>query len=121
MEVQIPNACSIVSMRELLDDPTWGPEEYCWMVYQDGGLLGEKTVMLERYAPVKVWFGGGLSGDQESAEIYNDTGTQSLSPDEKVIISYATGEGRAHMECIRVKALVSHGDKNISGIITRRK
>lgn len=120
MKIAIKNACSIVSMRELLEDPTWGPEEYCMMVQKDGGLLGEKTVLLEQYAPVKVWFGGGLSGDDDTAEIYSGTERQSLSPEEKIIISYETGKKTAHMECIRVKDLVKYQDKHIAGIITRR-
>jgi len=120
MEVQITNTCSIVAMRNLLDNPNWGPEEFCWMIYQDGGLLAEKTILLETYAPVKVWFGGGLSGDQDVAEIYNDSGKQALSPNEKIIVSYATGNKTAHMVCIQVRDLVLYAGKSISGIVTRK-
>lgn len=123
MEVDIPNACSIVSMRELLDDPTWGPEEYCWMVYQDGGLLSEKTALLEKYAPVKVWEGVfNISGDYGGAKIANEDGDElSLSAEDKIIVCYVIEGKRSHMECIKVEDMPMHARKKIHGIVTREE
>jgi len=119
MEVTIERACSIVSMRELLDDPLWGPEEFCWMIYQEKGLLSEKTKLLEQYAPVKVWHTFSMSGDYDGTEIVAEGDKVSLSAEDKIIICYVTGAKTSHMECIKVKGMPLYADKKIYGIVIR--
>lgn len=116
----LENACVIVAMRELLDDPSWGPYELALIIKEHNGLPWEMNADLANYAPVKVLdIGQDITCWPESWAItIGDERT--MFDKEKLIISYETTPGRAHMECLTVEEFISRRIQRVIGMIIKK-
>lgn len=118
----IDNACTIVAMRELLDDPDWCPAELANHIVEHDGLLSEHFKVLESFAPVKVWQAFYGSGNEQGFNISDGSESAFVPNDQKIIICYTTSGKRGHARCIFVKELERYSyEQTIHTFVTKRE
>jgi len=104
-KVILENACIIVAMRELLEDPDWLPEAIARVVAMYDGLPGDKAYMLERCAPVRVIRSGQMVVEDEIVTIESGEASISLKKNDKVVVAQNTSPERGHASCIEIGSL----------------
>ncbi len=119
-EIVLENACVIVAMRELLDDPTWGPPEVVEMIQRHNGFPAELNHLLEIYAPVRVCLEGTAVDCYPLTRIIV-AGGHTWAAHEKIAVSRQTGNTRGHMECMTVATFFEQDIREVLALIVRRK
>ncbi len=99
--------CCLRAMRELLDDPSWAPEEIVDIIVTHNGFPSDKMILLEKHAPVMVIQKGQIrtsGGERGATVLAEDKLPIILQRSDRVVISYTTDAEtrKAHMECVNI-------------------
>ncbi len=93
----------IASMRALLGDDNWAPDEVIEIIEQNNGYPSDKNPFLESLAPVKAINDGKFFASDGGLTIECSSGIFHLLDDDRLIVSTKLPAiDRGHAQCVRV-------------------
>ena len=84
--VRLNNACVILAMRDLLDDPHWDSERVTRLIAFYGGYPFNRLRLFEEVAAVKVINDGQIKVGETVVTVRSRAGEYFLSKNEKVVV-----------------------------------
>lgn len=116
--VEVHNACLVIAMRELLDEPQWGPKEIVQLIIDNDGFPGDLNDTIYQYAPVARL--GACSVESDGFQITFQTCDRMLRLWwwERIIVTVKRSEKRAHFACIAAGEIFAQ-TKEVLDIIVR--